>query len=130
MEIRSDIFNKMRTNFDGVLKLINRPNTDKLLDWLERHKFYEVPASVTNHNAFRGGLLKHSLEVCNEGLAICHDYRRYDNTIGLSQKKESITVCCLLHDICKWNNYYVSPYDGKVKCDKKAISEGHGCKNP
>ena len=129
MEIRSDIIRQMRANYDGLLKSINRANTDKLLDWLERHNFYEVPASVKHHNSFRGGLLKHSLEVCNEGLALFHEYQIQNNSNDSLLSKESVAICCLLHDICKWNNYYISPYDNQVKGNKKTIAEGHGQKS-
>lgn len=129
MEILPNIYSQMRANFDGLLKRINRTNTDKLLDWLDKHHFYAVPASIRFHNAFKHGLLKHSLEVCNEGLAIYHEYsvKQPDRVKDFS--KESVAVCCLLHDICKWNNYYISPKDATIKCNYKAKNQGHGLKS-
>ncbi len=43
---------------------ITRDGADKLLDFLEnKSDFFTAPASTRYHNAFEGGLLKHSLNV-------------------------------------------------------------------
>ena len=43
---------------------ITREGADKLLDFLEnRSDFFTAPASTRYHNAFEGGLLRHSLNV-------------------------------------------------------------------
>ena len=99
--IDDNIHNQMRANFDGLLKYINRAHTKELLEWLEQNNFYQLPASARHHNAFRGGLLKHSLEVCSEGLTIYQDKTKESPEIAQVLSKERVAVCCLLHDICK-----------------------------
>ena len=43
---------------------IKREGADKLLDFLEnKSDFFTAPASTRYHNAFEGGLLRHSLNV-------------------------------------------------------------------
>ncbi len=119
----------MKTNFENILKKINRPHTDELLAWLETHNFYTAPASYNHHNNYKHGLLKHSLEVCNEALYLRSEAIRSNPEIAGRLPKESVAVAALLHDICKWNVFFLSPYTGKVKCNKTSIAEGHGRKS-
>ena len=119
---------RLKTEFEDCLSCINRDKTDTLLGWLNEHHFFEVPASCNYHNNFRYGLLKHSIDVYHEGLKIYYD------TVSKTGNedyifKDSIAVACLLHDICKWNVYYISPYDNAIKKNVKAYSEGHGLKS-
>lgn len=118
-----------KENFEKVLLDINRQNTNCLLDWIRKHYFYSVPASANKHNAEQGGLLKHSLEVCNEAFALRKEWIDADASLAQYLPKESVAIAALLHDLCKWNVYYVSPYDKKIKCNKDAKEEGHGMKS-
>ena len=119
----------MKKNFNGVLVEINRANTDRLIDWLEVHNFYRVPASVGHHNAASGGLLKHSLEVCNEALYLRSVAIKENPSIADKLPKESVAIAALLHDICKWNVFYISSNSGEARCNKDARGEGHGLKS-
>ena len=56
----------LKSNKDSIISLLRatgRENVERVIAWLETHSFFEVPASVSKHNAFRGGLAKHSLDV-------------------------------------------------------------------
>lgn len=92
---------------------IKREGADKLLDFLEnKSDFFTAPASTRYHNAFEGGLLRHSLNVYD---CLC-DYMertRIKEQYNLTASAETIAVVALLHDICKVNFYRVSYRNAK-----------------
>jgi len=76
-----------------LLQQVNRPGTDKLINWLEKSTFFTDPASTKYHDAEEGGLVKHSLAV-------------YDNYVALTGKDDDTAkITCLLHDVCKIGTY-------------------------
>ncbi|MBE6889937.1 MAG: HD domain-containing protein [Oscillospiraceae bacterium] len=92
---------------------IKREGADKLLDFLEnKSDFFTAPASTRYHNAFEGGLLRHSLNVYD---CLC-DYMerpRIKEQYKLTASAETIAVVALLHDVCKVNFYRVSYRNAK-----------------
>jgi hypothetical protein len=92
---------------------IKREGADKLLDFLEnKSDFFSAPASTRYHNAFEGGLLRHSLNVYD---CLC-DYMerpRIKEQYKLTASAETIAIVALLHDICKVNFYRVSYRNAK-----------------
>ncbi len=92
---------------------IKREGADKLLDFLEnKSDFFTAPASTRYHNAFEGGLLRHSLNVYD---CLC-DYMerpRIKEQYRLTASAETIAIVALLHDICKVNFYRVSYRNAK-----------------
>ncbi len=87
---------------------IHREGSDKLLDFLEnKSDFFTAPASTRYHNAFVGGLLRHSLNVYH-CLKAYMARERVQNEYGLKASDESIAIAALLHDVCKVNFYRMS----------------------
>lgn len=87
---------------------IKRDGADKLLDFLEnKSDFFTAPASTRYHNAFEGGLLRHSLNVYD---CLCGymESPRVSQQYGLIASAETMAIIALLHDICKVNFYKVS----------------------
>ena len=87
---------------------IHRDGAEQLLDYMlsKNCDFFTAPASTKYHNAFEGGLLKHSLNVYHclkEYLA----RERVKTVYGLEYPEESVAISALLHDICKVNFYRV-----------------------
>ena len=80
---------------------INRPGSDRLLQWLKESDFFIAPASTRFHGSVEGGLVQHSLCV--------YDYLlreiNLENCTDL-YTEETVAIVGLLHDICK-TNYYV-----------------------
>lgn len=92
---------------------IHREGADKLLDFLEnKSDFFTCPASTRYHNAFEGGLLRHSLNVYH-CLVAYMQRDRVKNEYGLKISDESIAIAALLHDICKVNFYRTSYRNAK-----------------
>lgn len=82
---------------------IKREGAQKLLDWLSRTDFFTAPASAKFHNAFEGGLVLHSLNVFDRLLREVKE--EYGENFNEKYSMETITVCALLHDVCKVNFY-------------------------
>ena len=105
-----------------TLRATKRENIENVIEQLEKKNFFEVPASVTNHNNFEFGLAKHSWEVYQCALKLNDEYE-------YNLSSNNIAIATLLHDVCKADVYYVSPHDGKVKANKENRSKGHGSKS-
>lgn len=78
---------------------IQRPGSQKLLEWLHQTDFFTAPASSRFHGACEHGLVMHSLNVyhCIQRWAQENDY-----------PMESYAIVALLHDLCKTNFYKTS----------------------
>ena len=87
---------------------VKREGSAQLLDYLLSDKcdFFTAPASAKYHNAFEGGLLRHSLNVYH-CLKSYLDRERVKETYGIEYSDESIAIAALLHDLCKVNFYKV-----------------------
>lgn len=92
---------------------IKREGADKLLDFLEnKSDFFTAPASTRYHNAFEGGLLRHSLNVykCLEAYL---ERARVKEEYKVEASAETTAIVALLHDLCKVNMYRVSYRNAK-----------------
>ena len=98
---------------DTLLYNTKRPGIEIVIDHLHRKNsnnkhdiFYNAPASVNDHNNTYGGLAKHSLDVYQEAKS------RYENLVESGKKlsfgMDSIILCCLLHDVCKMDEYVMN----------------------
>ena len=87
---------------------IHREGAEKLLDFLEnKSDFFTCPASTRYHNAFEGGLLRHSLNVYR-CLVSYMERERVKTDYKLTASDESIAIAALLHDVCKVDFYKTS----------------------
>lgn len=77
----------------------NRFDVDKFINYLENQTdFFTAPASTKYHLSEKGGLLQHSLNVYECLIRLIDEY-------NINIDIASITICGLLHDICKANFY-------------------------
>lgn len=76
---------------------VQRHGVDKLLEWLAGTDFFHAPASTRFHGACEQGLVMHSLNVYKAYMD-----RFYEEGVD---NLESVTLCTLLHDLCKANYY-------------------------
>ena len=100
---------KDRQEFISIFEQnIKRDGAEQLLDYLKNKcDFFTAPASTRYHNAFEGGLLRHSLNVYH-ALKDYLERTRVKDVYGLSYDPETVALVSLLHDICKVNFYKVS----------------------
>lgn len=89
MEYKNEFLRIFRQN-------VSRAGSEKLLEWLETTDFFHAPASTRFHCACEHGLVRHSLNVY---------YTITEMFADQSESLESLTICALLHDLCKANYY-------------------------
>lgn len=114
-----------KQEFIELISGINRDNADieKLIRQLEKLDFFEAPASAKYHNACKGGLCDHSLNVYYN-LKHLLSYKQ-----GLPEEcynEDSIRIVSLLHDISKMNMYELSSRNKKVYCENGSKSDNLG----
>lgn len=101
----------MKAEFCGILREITRKGADVelLISKLDSNGFFESPASAKYHNAFKGGLVDHSLNTY-------YNLKSLVTAKGLSDSisKDSIIICGLLHDISKMGTYEITAKNKKV----------------
>lgn len=94
-----------KIRFREVLLSTQRKGMETVLDNLEKLGFFEAPASTKFHGSMPGGLLKHSLGVYDEALALREVQIRMKPEMEESLPLDSIAVAALLHDVCKAEIY-------------------------
>ena len=94
-----------KDKFNHLLLSTKRKGVKVLLEYIElQTDFYNAPASTKYHGNFEGGLLQHSLAVCNNLFSLKSAF------FASLFKEHKITddqlyIASLLHDICKTNVY-------------------------
>ena len=88
----------IKDKIEWAISDTGRKGYENVISWLNQVNFYETPASIKWHNNFRGGLAKHSWEVFQEALK---------DPNASSFPLQSIVICSLLHDVCKYNQYSI-----------------------
>lgn len=83
-------------------------NIESVIDWLEHTDFFIAPASTRFHGAERGYLCQHSLNVYQAAMELLTNDTIFGHTIS-NEFLSSITLCSLMHDICKANYYKPNP---------------------
>ncbi len=91
---------------------IKREGAEELLKYLLTTDFFTAPASTRFHSAEDGGLCLHSLNAYNRLLEnIKKEYgEEWEEKVSL----ETITICSLLHDVCKANFYKTEMRNTKI----------------
>lgn len=103
---------KLWQEYKELLLSTKRENIEEFCNWLESTDFKYAPASTTYHEAERGGLLKHSLNVY---------HAMYDFQILLDffeLKEDTIIITSLLHDLCKIDTYVEETKNVKDETDQ------------
>lgn len=97
----------------------NRDGFDGLLEFIRKSDFYTAPASTRFHSCHEGGLLEHSLNVCDR---LMHNCACDDLGSFLKVKEENMIVASLLHDLCK-SYYYVVDYKNQKTYDEETVAK-------
>jgi hypothetical protein len=90
----------LKDDFFESMGVITRPGAEQLAEWLEETDFFEAPASTNFHGAYPGGLVLHSMSVCDSMVAVVETF-----DYGEKFSAETIAICGLLHDVCKIGMY-------------------------
>lgn len=117
----------MKDKFLEIYRMnVYRPGADKLLAWLETTDFFMAPASTRFHLARPSGLVEHSIHVYERLLRL---YKAEKTEPGApieyfptAEELETITICGLLHDVCKANFYIQEPKNQKTYDPQKVAA--------
>ena len=97
---------------------------------LEDNGFFTAPASTKFHLSYEGGLLQHSLNVCEMALGLRDLIIQKKPDLEPGLPKESVIIASLLHDVCKSDIYKETMKKQKNKdgewVDTKTYDVDHG----
>lgn len=94
-----------KDRFIELLRSTGREGVNEVIDELESLGFFEAPASTRFHLNCEGGLLEHSLNVCDTALAVREVMIAKDESLRDLLPNDSVIIASLLHDTCKADIY-------------------------
>ena len=97
--------NEKQTKFKEMLLSTNREGMENVIERLDEQGFFKAPASTKFHLNYEGGLLEHSMNVCDMALELRELMIRKDESLRDLLPKESVVIAALLHDVCKTDIY-------------------------
>lgn len=93
---------RLWNEYTSLLLSTKRAGMENFIKWLDTTDFKYAPASTQYHSSFRGGLLKHSLNV----YYAMYDFNTWLQFMEIPQ--DTIIITALLHDLCKIDSYVES----------------------
>lgn len=129
-----------QTKLKEMLLSTKRVGMKNVIEKLEELGFFQAPASTRFHLNYEGGLLEHSMNVCNMALELRELIIRKKEELHDALPKESVIIAALLHDVCKADIYKPAIKRQKNECgvwcdvpgydvDYKNFPLGHGEKS-
>ena len=100
-----------KETIENLLHSTGRVGVENVIENLQKGGFFTAPASKKRHNNFNGGLAKHSLDVYQ--IAMRHYQELKSSGKECSFDENSVTLCSILHDVCKMDEYII--VNGKPK---------------
>lgn len=98
-------FRQLKQDFISRLRATDREGVNDCIDELERLGFFSAPASTRFHLAHEGGLLQHSMNVCDVALRLRDSMIQLDPSLASALPEDSVVIASLLHDVCKADIY-------------------------
>lgn len=87
------------------LRKTNREGIENIIELFEEQGFFTAPASTKFHLSHEGGLVVHSLNVCDMALEIRKMLIGRDDSLRERLPEDSVIIAALLHDTCKGDIY-------------------------
>jgi 23S rRNA maturation-related 3'-5' exoribonuclease YhaM len=97
--------NEIQAQFKEMLLSTNREGMENVIERLEKLGFFKAPASTKFHLNYEGGLLEHSMNVCDLALELRDLMFKKKDGLRDALPKESVIIAALLHDVCKADIY-------------------------
>ena len=94
-----------RQYFTETLRATGRAGVDNVISSLDELGFFEAPASSVHHLNEPGGLLRHSINVYREAMAIRGKQIEMRPEMETFLPEDSVAIAALLHDVCKAEIY-------------------------
>lgn len=95
----------MKDRFCEMLRSTKRDGIETVISNLEKLGFFKAPASTMFHLSNEGGLVEHSLNVCEMALMLRDVLIAKDASLEEKLPLDSVIVTALLHDVCKAEIY-------------------------
>lgn len=98
-----------REVFLSLLQSVDRftqEDVDYLMEDLEGWGFFNMPASCRKHSCYEGGLVKHSLHVCEMAKMLRRQVLLVRPDLETLLPLDSVIIASLLHDVCKAGIYH------------------------
>lgn len=90
--------------FENLARMTEKANIENLIQYCKDSDFYTAWASSSYHLNMQGGLLQHSLNVCEYAMTL---WNSFNSKVSL----QSVIFCSLFHDLgksgLKGDEYYV-----------------------
>ena len=108
---------KIQENKEKFLELVRSitregVQTDRLVAQLNGSDFFVAPASAMYHNAFKGGLCEHSLNVYDMLQKLC--FAIWPNYSECPYDEDCLKIVALFHDFDKMNKYESTVMNKKI----------------
>lgn len=100
--------NPDRETFKSLLQSVERlsqEDVDYLMEDLDEWEFFKMPASCRKHSCYEGGLVKHSLYVCEMAKMLRKQILLVRPDLESLLPLDSVIIASLLHDVCKAGIY-------------------------
>lgn len=97
----------MKEKFIELLKTTGCPQADLIVNNLEKLGFFRAPASTKFHLTKEGGLVEHSVSVCETALLLRKALIGKKPELEEKLPEKSVILASLLHDVCKAEIYKV-----------------------
>lgn len=97
-----------REAFKSLLQSVERlsqEDVDYLMEDLDNWGFFKMPASCRKHSCYEGGLVKHSLHVCQMAKMLRKQILLVRPDLEPLIPLDSVVIASLLHDVCKAGIY-------------------------
>lgn len=128
-----------RKQFIDKLISTSREGSENIITELDQLGFFSAPASSRFHLNREGGLLEHSMNVCNVALDVREVMIARQPSLADKLPIDSVIITALLHDTCKADIYRpnivgstigkFSPRVPKYMVDHSLFPLGHGEKS-
>lgn len=107
--------NEIKYAITRLLLSTERQGIHNLIGYMESKDFFKAPCSTQYHLAKEGGLAEHSLNVFNALNDICNGLQ----WVNTEEKRDSIIICSLLHDLGKMGQFGKLNYIPNLISDRK-----------
>ncbi len=126
---------KVKARIIELLKSTEIEDMEYFIGELEKSGYFTAPASMKNHLCFEGGLMCHSLNVCEAALTLKKTLMEERPDIFEKVSDASIIIASLLHDMCKSDLYFrkrnaqIEFGQAEFGTDPGSLPIGHGEKS-
>ena len=92
-----ETMNEKKERFIELLRSTGRQGIEEVINYLEKSGFFTAPASTKHHLSFEGGLMEHSMNVYDVGMALRGPIVAMKPGVGERLPEKSIIIAAGQH---------------------------------